>query len=279
MNPKLRGAAARTVKEIAVLADRARRPGAGDVVVLGYHRVGPGPVSQMRLDRSVFEAQLDVLAATGAVVTMDRAVELLEDPTDTTDSPAVVLTFDDGTADFADVVVPALVERGLPGLVYVATGFIGGEWDDGSPGIEWGALAEAASAPGISIGGHTHRHLLLDRCGAAQAAADLDRFDAEIGAHLDVEVRHFAYPKAVAPHRTHPPTATERLLRERYTTAAVAGTRANRPGQTDLHRLARSPIQRGDGMRFFHHKLAGGMGTEDSLRRLANTVRYRGAAS
>ncbi len=38
--------------------------------------------------------------------------------------PGVVLTFDDGTHDFCDIVVPELVEVGLPATLYLATGFV-----------------------------------------------------------------------------------------------------------------------------------------------------------
>jgi hypothetical protein len=63
-------------------------------------------------------------------------------------------------------------------------------------------------------------------------------------------------------------------VRARFRTAALAGTRPNVPGRTDLYRLARSPIQRTDGMRYFKAKARGGMRLEDDVRRLANRVRY-----
>ena len=56
-------------------------------------------------------------------------------------------------------------------------------------------------------------------------------------------------------------------MRERFRSAALAGTRVNPFGKTDPYRLARSPIQVSDGMQFFERKLAGGMAFEDSLRR------------
>ena len=50
-------------------------------------------------------------------------------------------------------------------------------------------------------------------------------------------------------------------------------------GATDRWRLARSPVQRSDGLEFFRHKVRGGMRLEDDVRRLANRVRYLGASA
>jgi hypothetical protein len=88
-------------------------------------------------------------------------------------------------------------------------------------------------------------------------------------------VLDFAYPKAV------PGTPdVARVVRERFRSAALAGTRVNpyrsaHPDRgSDPYRLARSPIQVSDGMQFFERKLAGGMALEDSFRRAMNRARY-----
>ena len=60
---------------------------------------------------------------------------------------------------------------------------------------------------------------------------------------------------------------------------AMAGTHANPYRTTDPHRLARTPIQHSDGMRFFMTKTAGGMRMEDALRVSANRWRYRSATT
>ena len=86
--------------------------------------------------------------------------------------------------------------------------------------------------------------------------------------------RHFAYPKALGGS----PEA-EAEVRRRFRTAALAGTRPNPWGATDLHRLRRSPVQISDGVRWFRRKAAGGLGLEDDLRRLRNRRRYAGAVT
>jgi hypothetical protein len=115
---------------------------------------------------------------------------------------------------------------------------------------------------------------LLDRSDGATAADELDRSIDLIGEHLGLRPDHFAYPKALPGNRE----AADEVAR-RFRSAALAGTRPNRLGETDPLRLARSPIQRSDGMRWFERKVDGGMMLEDAMRRAANRVRYVGATS
>ena len=98
--------------------------------------------------------------------------------------------------------------------------------------------------------------------------------DAVGGENLGVDPRHFAYPKALAGS-----AAAQAEVRSRFASAALGGTRVNAYGRTDPYRLARSPIQHADGMRWFERKLAGGMRLEDDLRRAANRARYAGATT
>jgi hypothetical protein len=89
-----------------------------------------------------------------------------------------------------------------------------------------------------------------------------------------VRAAHFAYPKAIMGC-----AKADAEVRARFDSAAVAGTRANPYGRTNPYRLARSPIQVSDGMRWFRHKVAGGMAFEDTLRRAINRRRYAGATT
>ena len=185
-----------------------------------------------------------------------------------------MITFDDGTADFADLALPVLVRLGLPATLYVATEFVDRRRDfphHGTP-ISWSALRDAHATGLVTVGSHTHTHALLDRLPAERIDDELDRADDLIAEHVGERPRHFAYPKAVAGS-----SLADAAVRLRYRSAALAGTRANVPGHTDVHRLARSPIQASDGMRSFAAKVDGGMHLEDALREQANRWRYRGA--
>ena len=241
--------------------------------MLIYHRVGGGSGLELDLPRERFSAQLAELAESGRVTTLDAALDALEAPAPPAFDP-VVVTVDDGTADFADVAVPLLVEHGVPATLYLATAFVEEQRDlpYGAPPVSWAGLRDAVDTGLVTIGSHTHRHVLLDRADPGAVAAELDTASRLIEDRLGLAARHFAYPKSLDGS-----TAARRAVAARFRSAALAGTRPNRYGATDLHRLARSPIQAGDGMRWFRSKVHGGMVLEDDVRRLVNRVRYAGA--
>lgn len=263
------------MKAVAATADRVRRPPAG-VTVLIYHRVGRRAAVEMDLDAAIFDAQMAELAASGRVVDLDTALAMLDGHAARPTFDPVVVTFDDGTADFADVAVPILERHSVPALMYLATDFLDGGRAfpyEGTP-MSWSAARDALTSGVVAYGSHTHTHALLDRLPVAEATEELDRSIDRIASQTGVAPRHFAYPKAVPPS-----AAVDGLVRARFTSAALAGTRRNAYGSTDPHALARSPIQAGDGMTWFRRKVDGGLGLEDRLREVVNRVRYRGATS
>ena len=261
------------MKASAAAVDTMRRPPTG-LVALIYHRVGRRTTIEVDLSREVFSEQIAELAASGRVVSLSDGLERLSDPSAPRES-LVAITFDDGTADFAELALPVLVEHGVPVTLFVATDFVerGRAFpNDGAP-ITWSALRDAMSTGLVDVGSHTHTHALLDRLPPAQIADELDRSAELIGERTGVAAAHFAYPRAVPGSR-----AADEMVRARFRSAALAGTRVNRYG-ADRYRLARSPVQHSDGMRWFRHKVAGGLGFEDTLRRLLNRGRYAGATT
>ena len=265
----------RTVKQVGMVTDKVIPPPVG-VTVLIYHRVGGGSDSAVDLPVDVFDAQLAHLAEHHRVLTLDAAVDELLDPAAAHDPrPGVVLTFDDGTADFTDHVVPALVRHGVPATLYVATEFVehGTEFPWGAPPATWSGLREAVDTGLVTIGSHTHSHWLLDRLAPADIAADLDTSIDLVAQHLGAAPQHFAYPKALPGS-----PAAEIAVRRRFRSAALAASRVNRPGRTDVHRLWRTPVQTTDTTEFFAAKAAGGLRLEGELRSLSARLRYRGAS-
>jgi peptidoglycan/xylan/chitin deacetylase (PgdA/CDA1 family) len=263
------------VKVGAAAPDVVRRPPTG-LVVLIYHRIGGRSGLEVDLPRAVFAEQMAFLAAAGSLVTLADGLARLADPGVVGHDPMVAVTFDDGTADFADEALPVLVEHAVPATLYVATRFVDeqlGFPGDGTP-LTWSALRDATATGLVDVGSHTHGHTLLDRAAADIVADELDRSIELIGEHLGGAPAHFAYPKALF----GTPEA-DLAVRARFESAAVAGTRVNRYGATDPFRLARSPIQRSDGDRWFRHKAAGGMRLEDTIRRVVNRRRYADATT
>lgn len=279
--------AKRVVKRASLIADRVMRPPEG-ITILIYHRVGGGSGGAVDLDVDVFERQLAHLAEHHRVLTLDDAVTELtagradgwaapshdDRPAPTPSRRGVVLTFDDGTADFTDVVVPALVRHRLPATLYAATRFIDESTDFpwNAPPTSWAALRDAAATGFVSVESHTHSHWLLDRLDPSDIGSDLDRSIELIGAHIGTAPRHFAYPKAIPGS----PEA-EIAVRRRFLSAALAASRVNQPGRADMHRLTRTPIQRSDDPEMFAAKADGGLRLEGELRALVVRARSRGA--
>ena len=218
----------------------------------------------MDLPLATFRDQLDRLAADDRVVDLDTAAEHLGQAiAASSDHPHVVMTFDDGTADWLDVVLPELVARKLPATFYVSTDFVdtGRSFPANGRAVTWTGLTEMVDTGLVTVGSHTHTHQVLADVTAKQAAAELDRSIGLIEDRLGIPCRHFAYPKAIAGSG-----AAEVVVRRRFTTAALAGNRVNRPGSADLHRLGRHGLTVADGADDFERKLRGGAWLEGWLR-------------
>jgi peptidoglycan/xylan/chitin deacetylase (PgdA/CDA1 family) len=262
------------MKHVSATADRVvpRPPG---VVVLIYHRVGAGSGLELDVPLDVFTEQMAWLADQGLVTTLDAALDALAG--ESSGAPArVVVTFDDGTADFAATAMPVLARYGIPVTLYLATAYVdGGEpLPYGAPPVTWSGLRDAAATGLLTVASHTHTHALLDRLPEAEIARELDTSRLLIERELATTPDHFAYPKALPGS-----PAADAAVRSRFRSAALAGTRANRYGATDPFRLARSPVQASDGLRWFRVKAAGGMALEDGVRRTLNRVRHRGLST
>jgi peptidoglycan/xylan/chitin deacetylase (PgdA/CDA1 family) len=114
---------------------------------------------------------------------------------------SVVLTFDDGFANFYDQALPVLMKYNFTATVFVISGHIGGLNNWSKPPAElgeqkmlsWQQATELASA-GIEIGSHTQTHPDLRLCGMEKAQQEMTESRKEIEDHLSHTVKSFAYP-------------------------------------------------------------------------------------
>lgn len=261
------------VKAGAAAADMFAGSGEG-VVFLIYHSVGGPRPGQVNVDPSVFDEQMAWLAERCAPVSIDEALVALRRSGQQdmgVSGPRVVVTFDDGTADFVDEALPILERYRIPVTIYLATGWLDDGrsfWDDGTV-LSWSAMRDAMSTGLVTPGSHTHSHVLLDRTDPRKVADELDRSIASIAENLGIAPEHFAYPKALEPS-----TMAAEAVAARFRSAALAGSRANPYGATDPLRLARTPIQVADGLVWFRRKAVGGLRLEDVARSRLGALRY-----
>ncbi len=112
----------------------------------------------------------------------------------------VILTFDDGFADFYTEALPVLNQYGFPATLYIPTSFVGAanRWlkrngEAARPMLDWDQLAEISDS-GIECGAHSHTHPQLDTLRETCARDEIIRCKTILEEKLGREVASFAYP-------------------------------------------------------------------------------------
>ncbi len=210
---------------------------ADGIDILMYHSVsdGEGPTC---IAPQTFRRQMEAIAEQGG-----RGVALAElsgwlRGEGRPDGKPVVLTFDDGFTDFADVVYPELRARGWTATVFLPAGKAGGfsDWDAAPalarrPLLSWAAAAELA-ALGVEIGAHGVSHADLTALPPEAARAEVADSRRRIEDRIGRPVTSFAAPYG----RTNEAVRAE--VRRHY--RAAVGTELGRARPTsDPHELPR----------------------------------------
>jgi peptidoglycan/xylan/chitin deacetylase (PgdA/CDA1 family) len=113
---------------------------------------------------------------------------------------SVVLTFDDGFADFFTEVLPVLRSHGFVATLYVTTRYVGAtsrwlapEGEADRPILTWAQLQEIAES-GVECAAHSDTHPPLDEVPRRRVRLELSRSKRLLEDHLQRTVRSFAYP-------------------------------------------------------------------------------------
>jgi peptidoglycan/xylan/chitin deacetylase (PgdA/CDA1 family) len=173
---------------------------AAPVPILAYHSVSADPadwITPFAVSPQVFAAHLDAVAASGREpITVSHYADALRGRSVMPDRP-VLITVDDGFADFADHALPALAERNMPSTLYVTTGALADQQRECVlPPATMLRRADLAGleAAGVEIGAHSHAHWQLDLLADHTVEADLARCRDLLTDTLGHHIRTFAYP-------------------------------------------------------------------------------------
>jgi peptidoglycan/xylan/chitin deacetylase (PgdA/CDA1 family)/protein-L-isoaspartate O-methyltransferase len=177
-------------------------PTATRLPILMYHRIAPDGAAESRrwrLHPIEFEAQLRWLRQAGyRSLTLDQWRAACDRRLPIPER-SVLLTFDDGYADFPAYALPLLQRYGFLATMFVVTDLVGATnvWDeqlrDDVPLMDWPALA-TLPAQGVELGSHSSAHRALVTLSAEQLARDLCTSRERLHERLGLPVRSVCYP-------------------------------------------------------------------------------------
>lgn len=184
-------------------------------------------------------AQLDYLVAHG-YHTIDLALLSKDDPLP---EKPIILTFDDGYADFATAAWPIIKAHQMTAVQYVVSGFIG------RAGYLSADQVKQLATEGVVIGAHTVHHLNLTTLDAGRLTAELTESKTMLEALIGQPVPWFAYPAG-----RYDATVLAAIQQAGYAQAVTtnAGFATN---QDDRFQLPRVRISGGDSLAAFAQKI------------------------
>jgi peptidoglycan/xylan/chitin deacetylase (PgdA/CDA1 family) len=165
------------------------------IPVLMYHEIaGQAKTSSpLAVAPDVFRGQLAYLHEAGfSTLTAGELAAFLADGTGELPERPVVLTFDDGYADFYTAALPVMKQHGFTGTLFQTTGWVGRP-DAATRMLNWRELAEIERA-GIEIGAHSVWHPQLDQLSEQDLRDELYASKSALEDHLGVAVPGLAYP-------------------------------------------------------------------------------------
>ena len=133
-------------------------------------------------------------------VTVSQFIDMRSQGSSALPMRPIVITFDDGFADFYTHALPVLVQYNFPATLYVTTAFVNGtsRWleragESMRQMLTWAQLREI-NALGIECGAHSHLHPQLDTLPGSIVRAEVVQSKRLLEDHLGRQALSFAYP-------------------------------------------------------------------------------------
>jgi peptidoglycan/xylan/chitin deacetylase (PgdA/CDA1 family) len=170
------------------------------IAILTYHSLDTSG-SVVSVAPSDFADQMRALADSGYRGIALREATAYRAATDAWPDRCVVLTFDDGYANFHEAALPILMRCGFAATIFLVSAHVGGQNDWERPPVRlgarsmlsWSQVAELCAA-GIEVAAHTKTHPDLARLSPTAAEEEIAASRAQIEDRLGRPVESFAYP-------------------------------------------------------------------------------------
>lgn len=191
---------------------------------------------------------------------------------------SVVITFDDGYADFYTHAFPELNHYGFTATIFLPTAYIGSDSRrfKGKQCLTWSQIRELRKL-GVAFGSHTVTHPQLCTLKASAVKAEIIDSKKVIENETGEKVESFSYPFAFPEHRP----SFLRELRDALASAGYQQGVSTRIGvarrQADYYFLPRLPINSLDDSSFFAAKLLGGYDWLHPVQRIWKLIRSHAA--
>jgi peptidoglycan/xylan/chitin deacetylase (PgdA/CDA1 family) len=228
------------------------------VPILMYHEIAPPSQSSSRLAVApeAFAEQLAYLHEEGCqTVTVAELSAVLGGGERALPDRSVVLTFDDGYADFHTRAMPMMDRYGFRATVFVTTGWVqdAGPLPTGRrPGrmMSWSQVEEAAQAR-FEVAAHSHLHPQLDRVSPQRLREELHVSKAQLEDKTGSPVTGLAYPFGYSNARVR------HAVRELGHGYACAVSNVIMSDRADLLALPRLTVRRSTRIPTFQHLVRG----------------------
>jgi peptidoglycan/xylan/chitin deacetylase (PgdA/CDA1 family) len=215
------------------------------IPILNYHSISPGGTEhfvKFTLPPEMFTRHMKLISDQGYTpITVADYARKISTPASLPEKP-VIITFDDGFADFYISALPILQEFHFLATLFVVTSDMEGtstwlkpEGEEDREMLTWSRLSEVQKA-GIECGSHSQTHIHLDTAKPEITRREISRSKEILEQKLGSQVYTIAYPYG------HYTKATRRMVIEAGYFAACAVRNVMSHTNDDLFGLARITI-------------------------------------